>query len=184
MEPGQLYLAILAAFLFLGGLVFETRVLLRWRSDWYFLPGIPIAGRLVPIPHPPEGAGRTASVRWEVGAPNLVRFWADPAERVAPSGLHGVVVLVQGRRGVELVLRWAPPWTPLFAAVWLAALGVVRGEGAMTVPIAVAIAVGILVVYGERAQRVAAELRWAFVRGDAPADPDGPDGGTGDGSDG
>jgi hypothetical protein len=171
VQDGSLYLAIGAAFLFLGGLVLETRVLLRWRADWYFLPGLPIGARLVPIPRPPEGAGRTESVCWEVSAPNLVRFWADPNERVTPSGMHGVVVLVQGRRGIELDFRWSPPWTPLLAAVWLAVLGMVRGEGTLTVPIAVAIVIGILVVYGDRARRVAAELRWAFVRGE-PADPE------------
>ncbi|MEQ1508645.1 MAG: hypothetical protein ABMB14_40835, partial [Myxococcota bacterium] len=90
MEAGSSWLAAAAAALFLGGLFGETRVLLRWRADWYFLPGFPIRGKLVPIHHAPEGSGATATVRWEVSAPNLVRFWAEPGSRAAPSGLHGV----------------------------------------------------------------------------------------------
>ncbi|MEZ4239312.1 MAG: hypothetical protein R3F59_24790 [Myxococcota bacterium] len=78
-----------------------------------------------------------------------------------------------GRNGVELDVRWAPPWTPVLAACWLAGLGVVRGEASLTVPIAVGIVVALLAVYGERAHRVAAELRWSFVAGDAePPPPD------------
>lgn len=156
-------LALGVALAFLGGMVLETRVLLRWRRDWYFLPGFPVLPRLVPILKPPEGQGRTASVRWEVSAPNVVRWWADPSERKAPRGLHGVVVLAQGRRGIELDVRWAPPWTPFLAALWLALLGVLRGEAQLTVPIALAVAFAVAVVYADRARRVAAELRWSFV---------------------
>ena len=171
MEPGSLGLAILVASLLLGGLWVETRVLLRRRADWYFLPGFPIGGRLVPIPKPPEGSGRTATVVWEVSAPNLVRFWVDPADRTSPTGLHGVVILAQGRRGIELEVRWAPPWSPILAALWLASLGVARGEGALTVPIAAVMTVGMIVLYGERARRAAAELRWAFLAGSEPDPP-------------
>jgi hypothetical protein len=170
-EDGSLPLALGVALAFVVGLLLETRVLLRWRRDLYFLASFPIARRLVPIPHPPRRAGRTATVRWELSAPHMVRYWADPADRTALSGLHGVVILGMGRQGVELDVRWAPPWSPVIAAVWLAALGVVRGEGAMTVPIAAGILVALLVVYGERAHRVAAELRWSFVQGDG-AGPD------------
>src|SRR5687768_4430471 len=99
-------------------MIVESRVLLRRRADWYFLPGFPIRGRLVPIPDAPEGSGQTASVRWEVSdAPNLVRFWVEPGSRSAPAGLHGVVILAQGRRGIELDVRWAPPWSPILATM-------------------------------------------------------------------
>lgn len=172
MDPSSLGLALAAGLVFLGGMVLETRVLLRLRPDWYFLPGLPIGARLVPIARPPEGSGRTPSVRWEVAKPHLVRFWADPSERVTPSGLHGVVVLAQGRSGVELDVRWSPPWTPLVAALWLAVLGTARGEGHVTVPIAVAIVLAIGVLYAERARRIAAELRWAFVRESEPGEQD------------
>jgi hypothetical protein len=174
VEPGSLTLAFGVAFAFVTSLFVETRLLLRFRSDWYFLPGFPLGPRLVPIARPPEGHGRTRSVRWEVSAPNLVRFWADPNERVAPSGLHGVIVMAQGRNGVELEVRWAPPWTPFLAMLWLALLGAARGDGLVTVPVAVLIGVGVLLVYGERARSVAAELRWSFVRG-AEGDPPDPD---------
>jgi hypothetical protein len=168
VDEGSLTLPLVAAALLLGGWIAETRVLTRWRPDWYFLPGIPLGLRPVPIPTAPEGEGRTRSVRWEVSAPDLVRFWADPTERAAPSGLHGVVVLLRSRKGVELHVRWAPPWSPVLAAFWLAALGIHRGEARLTVPIAVCILAGLLYLYGERARQVAAELRWAFVRGGEP----------------
>ena len=168
MESGSLALALAAGMVFVCGMVLETRVLLRFRRDWYFLPGLPLGARIVPIPRPPEGEGRTRSVRWEVSAPHLVRFWADPAERVAPSGLHGVVILSQGRQGVELEFRWAPPWTPLLAAIWLAVLGTARGEAHFTLPIALVIALAIGSLYAERARRIAAELRWAFVSATEP----------------
>lgn len=165
VEPGSSTLAIAAAVLFLGGWLLETRILLRWRTDAYFLAAFPLGLRPVPIPVAPEGQGRTRSVLWEASRPDLVRFWADPRDRTTPSGMHGVVVLTRSRRGVELEVRWAPPWTPLVAAVWLACLGIVREEAALTVPIAACIVGAVLFVYGERARRVAAELRWAFVRG-------------------
>ena len=172
METGSLQLALFAAVTFLGGLVLETRVLLRLRTRWYFSLGIPLAGTLVPVPRAPEGKGRTASVQWEVAEPGLVRFWANPDERKAPSGLHGIVQLVPTvGGGYGLSVRWAPPWIPLLAALWLALLGAARGEAALTVPIAVLIVAAILFVYGERARRVAHELRQAFLDV-APPDPD------------
>lgn len=174
MEAGSLALALAAAIVFLGGMVLETRVLLRFRRDWYFLPGFPLGARIVPIPRPPEGSGRTRSVRWEVAAPHLVRFWADPSDRTAPTGLHGVVILAQGRQGVELELRWAPPWTPILAATWLAVLGAARGEGRLTVPIAIVILLAIGALYAQQARRIAAELRWSFVRGTEPPPEDPP----------
>lgn len=165
-EPGSLRLALGAALLLIGALVVETRVLLRWRSDRWFALAFPLGLRLVPIPTAPTGSGRTASVRWEVGRPGVVRFWADPDERVAPTGLRGVVYLARGRAGIELDVRWAPPLSPLVAAAWLAGLGVVRGEAAVTVPIAVMMVAGVGLLYWDRARRVAAELRWAFLRGE------------------
>lgn len=167
LGDGSLSLAGLVAIVLLGGLLFETRVLTRWRKDWYFGAGVPLGLRLVPILRAPEGKGKTATVAWEVGdQPHLVRFWADPANRTAPMGLHGVVLLAQGRRGIEMEVRWAPPWSPILAACWLAALGLARGEGTVTVPLGAMILVGVVIVYGERARRAAAELRWAFVQGE------------------
>lgn len=171
-EDGSPTLAVLSAILFLGGLFLETRVLFRWRANWYFTVGLPLGARPVPISAPPRGEGRTASVRWEVASPTMVRYWADPNERAAPSGMHGVVFLTPSRKGVELDVRWAPPWTPLLAAVWLAGLGIAREEVQLTLPIAASVVLGIFILYGSRARQVAAELRWAFVRGDDVPPPD------------
>lgn len=167
MEEGSLELALLAAVLFLGGLVLETRLLLRWRPAWYFSAALPLGALLVPIPRQPTGEGRTPSVKWEAGEPGVIRFWADPDERRAPSGLHGVVQLLPRTDGmVELSVRWAPPWVPIAAAMWLAFFGMARGEGGLTIPLALMIAAAILLVYGDRSRRVAQELRASFVEAD------------------
>jgi hypothetical protein len=79
-----------------------------------------------------------------------------------------VVLLGSTARGVELDVRWAPPLTPILAAVWLAALGGWRGEASLTVPIALAIVIGVGVLYWDRARRVAAELRLAFAAWEPP----------------
>jgi hypothetical protein len=173
VEEGSLVLPVVAALLLIGGWFAETQLVGRWRADWYFLAGLPLGARLVPIPEAPEGEGRTHSVCWEVSGPELVRYWVDPSSRNAPSGLHGVVVLLRTRHGVELDVRWAPPWTPILAAAWLAGLGILRGEAQLTVPIASCMVLGLFVVYGARARRVAAELRWSFVRGEPPEDEPG-----------
>lgn len=164
MEEGSLVLATIAALLFVGGMTFETRVLPRWRQDAYFLVGFPLGQRLVPLPRAPKAdEGRTASVVWDRRTPNVVRWWSEPGARKVPTGLHGSVVLAQSRRGVELQFRWSPPWTALLGPVWLAALGVARGEAAVALPLGAVLLVGVLVGYGTSADRVAAELRWSFV---------------------
>ncbi|MBT3217547.1 MAG: hypothetical protein HN348_00515 [Proteobacteria bacterium] len=161
MDQGSLTLAVVAAVLFLGGL-FVERQLLRWRHNWYFSAGFPVFPELLPIPRAPEGSGETSTVSWEV-VDGLVRFWADPAARKAPSGLHGAIRLILGPKEVRLVVRWSPPWSPLLAAGWLAGLGLVRGEGYFTVPIAAMIVLAVLFVYRQAAVRAARELRWAWV---------------------
>ncbi|MBX2797866.1 MAG: hypothetical protein KTR31_09365 [Myxococcales bacterium] len=165
MTDGSAELALFAAVAFLGGLVLETRVLLRWRTDLYFLMSLPLGQQLVPVPRAPTGKGRTPSVRWEVSRPGLVRYWADPGERKAPSGLHGVVWLVPVGDRVALDVRWAPPLAPMGAALWLALLGMARGEAQLTVPIALMIAAAISLVYWDRSRRIAQELRFSFVGG-------------------
>lgn len=161
----SLPLALGVAFALLGGLMLETRVLTRFRRDWYFALALPLALQLVPIPKPPEGSGRTATVCWERSAPHIVRFWADPSARAAPMGLRGIVMMAQSSRGIALEVWWAPPLSALVAPLWLALLGLMRGEGAITVPLAAAILAGILWLYRERAKVAAAELRWAFLQG-------------------
>jgi hypothetical protein len=167
VEEGSFLLAALAGAGFVGGMAFESRVLPRWRRDSYFLLGLPLPDRLVPLPRAPRAAaGRTPSVRWDRNTPHLVRWWGEPGSRRVPSGLHGSMVLAQGRRGVELQFRWCPPWTLLLGPVWVAALGAARGEASLSVPLASVLLAGVLVAYATPASRVAAELRWSLASDD------------------
>ncbi|MCB9674095.1 MAG: hypothetical protein H6737_03210 [Alphaproteobacteria bacterium] len=164
METTGPGIALLAAGCLFGGLLVE-RVLLaiRWRP--YFRLGFPLGQMPVPVARMPEGAGETRSVKWEVRGDEVL-FWAEPGSRAAPMGLHGHVQLAPARGRVALHVSWAPPWSPVLAALWLAVLGLVRGEGWLTVPVGSAMLVGIAVLYWRSAVMAARELRWAFVKGD------------------
>lgn len=155
--------------LVVGGLLFAglalERVLLSWRWSPYYVVGFPIEPPLVPVRTPPRGAGRTATVRWEVDGP-LVRFWADPSARAAPWGLHGGVHLRPSSRGIVLEVRWSPPWTPLIAVGLLPAIGAARGMPLLATTVAVVVGVSLLLVYRAAAIQAAAELRWAWTRDD------------------
>ena len=169
LAEGSMQLALGSALMLIGGMVFERFLLTRFRWTPYFTAGFPLFPELVPIPKAPEGSGETATVSWEVVGEDgdLVRFWADPDKRTAPSGLRGAIRLYQAGNGhVGLAVRWSPPWTLLIAAGWLVALGIARQEPQITVPIAVVWVLGVMVIYRQAAVRAAAELRWAFVRGD------------------
>lgn len=163
--------ALVATALALGVLL-EARVLVRLRADAWFLASVPLPDRLVPVPRAPRGAGRTATVRWEVSAPHLVRYWSDPADRAAPLGLHGVVILREGRRGVELDVRWAPPLSLVLGPVWLALLAATRGDGPLLGLVAAVLLAACGWWYARAARRAAAELRWSFLDacGDGPGD--------------
>ncbi len=158
-------LASLAALLFLGGLLLE-RVFLktRWPAA-YFSAGFALFPEIVPIGKAPHAeSGQTATVRWE-RRDDLVLFWSEPGSREAPMGLHGAIRLWRGPRGVHLLVRWSPPWSPLLAAAWLGGLGIVRREW-WSVPVAAALVFGVLYMYRIYAVRAAAELRYAFASGD------------------
>ena len=162
-------LALGSALVLIGGMVAERFLLTRFRWTAYFSAGFPLFPELVPIPVAPKGEGETATVRWEVveGDEDYVRFWADPDQRKAPSGLHGAIRLYRAAGGsVGLAVRWSPPWTLLLAAAWLVILGIARREPQITVPIAVVWVLGVLIIYRQAALRAAAELRWAFVQGE------------------
>ena len=161
-------LALVVAASLVGGLFLERSLLTRWRHNAYFTLGFPLIPALVPIPDPPTGAGATASVQWEVVDKELVRFWSKPGDRSSPMGLHGAIHLTRAGRGVQLDVRWSPPLTPLAAATWLAALGSARGEAALMLPLAAAMIIGMILLYRSAAIRAAAELRWAWVRGEGP----------------
>lgn len=157
-------MALLAAVLFLGGLMVE-RVLLSLRPGWYFEVGLIMSPPLVPLPRLPEGGGSTATVSWEA-QDDVARFWSEPGARRAPMGLHGSVRFLRTTRGDwQPEVRWAPPWSPVLAALWLAGLGAVRGEAWLTVPIALAMVAGVFFLYRSSALRAAAELRWHWVSG-------------------
>ena len=163
MEDGSLPTLLFSVALLAGGFATE-RALLSWRWTPWFAAGLPLVPVPVPIPEAPTGSGETASLKWEV-VDGVVRWWADPRRRGAvPTGLRGVVRLRRSTRGVELDVRWSPPWTPLVAMGWLAALGVMRGQTQVTGPIAALLVLAMLLVYHQGALRAAAELRWAFVR--------------------
>lgn len=165
LEPTGLGLAALVAGVAIVGLLAE-RALIVYRIRWYYRIGLPLGERLVPIPLPPEGEGRTASVRYTAPPGSTeVLFWSQPGDRTAPLGLHGLVALVAGRRGIELQVRWAPPWTLMAALLWFGGLGVARGLGGLTVAIALVLIVVIGLSYRRAALRAARELRWHFVRG-------------------
>ena len=107
------------------------------------------------------------SVRWVVtdtGERQVVRYWAEPGSRRAPMGLHGLVELRRVRGQVALEVTWSPPWSPMFAALWLLFLGVFRGDGWVTVPVGSMMVLGIGVLYWRSAVLAARELRWAFVK--------------------
>lgn len=161
MSEGSPFVAAAAALTLLGGLLSE-RALLRWRPRAYFRVGFPLGAQPVPVAAVPQAtSGRTAMVRWERDGDELF-FWAEPSERKGPMGLHGHVAFVRTTRNVQLDVTWAPPWTPLIAAVWLAGLGAARGEAALTAPISMVIVVGVLVLYRQSAVQAAAELRYAL----------------------
>ncbi len=169
LAEGSMRLALGSALMLIGGMVLERFLLTRFRWTPYFTAGFPLFPVLVPIPTKPQGSGETATVKWEVVGEDgdVVRFWSDPENRSAPSGLRGAVRFYGAAHGqIGLAVRWSPPWTLLLAAAWLVILGIARGEPQITVPIATIWVMGVVLVYRQGAMRAAAELRWAFVKGD------------------
>lgn len=161
LDTTGLPLALLATALLFGGLLAE-RILIGVRHRGYLGLGLPIGPELVPIERlPKKESGETASVHWVLDG-TTVYFWAGRA----PTGLHGRISLVGPPGRVALDVRWAPPWSPLFAALWLIGLGLVRGDGWLTVPVGSMMGVGLLFVYWQAAVTAARELRWALVKGD------------------
>ncbi len=168
-------IALLAAGVLFGGLLLERILLTRGWMPYYRI-GFPLGRAPLPVANPPTGDGKTASVCWIVdasGPHHVVRYWAEPGSRRAPMGLHGLVHLRRARGQVALDVTWAPPWSPVFAALWLVFLGLFRGDGWVTVPVGSMMVLGIAVLYWRSAVLAARELRWAFVNGDAPEDPGG-----------
>lgn len=163
LDPSGFTLAALVAGAAIVALLIE-RALLGSRFVIYHQVGFPLGEELIPLIAPPEGEGRTASVRYRVEPERgVVLFWSQPGDRSAPMGLHGAVSFAPTRRGVALSVRWAPLWTPFLALFWFAGLGIARGQGALSVAVASVLMVVIGLSYRRAATRAARELRWAFV---------------------
>lgn len=159
-EP-SLGLAVTTALLLIGSLVFERLLLVRWRFDAYFKAGLPLLPAPVPLPVAPRGEGRTRTVQWEVVG-DLVRFWGVPGDKSAPTGLHGAIRLYPTRGRIGMAVRWSPPLSYLFAAVWLIVLGALRDALMVALPIALLMIFGIYVAYRGFAIRAVRELRFAL----------------------
>lgn len=166
LAEGDLTMLLAAAVVAVGGLLVERWMLVSGWAPYYRL-ALPLGEELVPIPLPPSSDGKTASVHYAVVEDEgEVQFWAKPGERAAPMGLRGTLGLVRGPGGVHLPARWAPPFTPLLALVWFGGLGATRGQGHITIPIAILLLAIMIVLYRQAAVRAARELRWAFVSRD------------------
>lgn len=173
---GDALLALFAVLLIAGSYAFE-RAMLVWRTNGWFTASLPLGRELVALPRAPSGSGETRSLAWEVDEEaGLVRWWVKPGQR--PSGLHGVVWLVEDHGGrVHLDVRWAPLWTPFLALLWMVPVGVTRGEGPMAGTLAALLMTAILASSWLATPPIAAELRWSLAGGQ-DADRDGPETGT------
>lgn len=165
VDEGSMSLALAVLAVLVGGTLLE---LLWVRSGWlrYYRASVPLGAELVPLPSPPSmDEGRTVSLGFRRAAPGTYVWWADRDARSAPTLLHGLVQLVPAPRGgCAVSVTWAPPWTPVFAALWLIFLGIARGEAQVTVPIGSAMVLAMAVLYLRGARLAAAELRWALAQ--------------------
>ena len=175
LDEGSTGLALAVLAVLVGGTLLEL-LWVRARWAFYYRAALPLGAELVPLASVPTVAeGRTNALGFRRVADDAYVFWADRDARHLPTLLHGMVQLVPLRSGCALKLTWAPPWTPVIAALWLIALGVVRGEAQVTVPIGSAMVLAMGVLYLRGARLAAAELRWALgSAADGDDDEDGP----------
>jgi hypothetical protein len=168
--PGDLRLPALVAIGLLLGFLLES-LLLERAATWYYAAGAPLRPEL--LPHVPAKnaptEGRHAGIHWKRIGPGMVAFWADRKERRIPTMLHGLAIERDMGAMISLDVRWSPPFTPLLAAVWLMLLGLVRGEGQITVPIGACMLVAITLLYQRGAQQAAEALRFALQQEDDDA---------------
>jgi len=172
LAEGSLRLTLLVLVVLVGGTLLEA---LWIRAVWlpYFRVALPLGAQLVPLPKPPTvEEGRTAGLGFRRLQPTRYAFWSDRDARSSPTLLHGMVDLVPARQGVALHVTWAPPWTPVVAALWLIVLGIVRGEAQLTVPIGTMMVAGMGILYLKGARSAARELRWALARDEDDPGPD------------
>jgi len=154
----------LSVVLFIGiGFLVERLAMVRgWRG--YYRVGVPLRPPLVPIQELPAGEGVTETVRWAV-VEDSAFFWSDPKKRSAPMGLHGRVDFLRTAQGVQLSVYWSLPWVPVLAIAWFGGLGLVTGQGTITVPTAALLVAALFFLYRVAAVRAVAELRWAWIGG-------------------
>jgi len=163
-EPGGA-LALVTAAVLLGALGFE-RAQIRSVTPWYIGLGVALGQALEPLAAPPVGEGETPMVRWKMRDGRAL-WWSDPHRRTALSGLHGAVDFEPTSAGVQLRVRWAPPLTPLLAGLWLAAVGLARGDGAFAVSVGAGLCAVFTWAHWRQAHRVADELRAEWERAHA-----------------
>ena len=158
----------------LVGLLVELLAVRFWVSMFY-TTGLPLMQEPLPLPVMPEGEGQTAAVDWRVDEDRGCVLWrGGGSRREGLTGLRGVIWLNPTRRGVQLQVVWAPPWSAVVAALALVWLGVLRGTPTLTLPMASLILGGTALVYYQGALRVAGELRYALVSGGTDLEePDG-----------
>lgn len=155
--------AALGAAVLLSGAMLGERLLVDRRVRAYFRVALPLGEEPVPIDKVPEATeGVGAAVLWHRDG-DFVSWWANPARRGTPRGLHGHARLVVGPRGVRVQVAWFPPWMPLIAATWLFGIGAIRGEAPLAGSLAAVIVAGVFVVHRSFALRAAADLRFALA---------------------
>jgi len=152
---GSMRLVILTGgFLLLGFLLERLFVAVKWVP--YFRCGVPVWGPVRSEVRPPAESGRNDWLHWQNLESGEVIFWADTRTRRTPAGLHGVWKIVPTENGEEVRACWAPPWTPVLAALWLVGLGAMRGDAVMTLTIAAGLIGTLGAVYGHMARRAIA----------------------------
>ncbi len=148
LTPGSLTLPLLVGLGLLAGFALEALLLARG-ARWYYAVSLPIGRTPVPYEAPARPAERGAhgGLRFRRIGPGLIAFRADRRDRRLPSLLHGLAVeRVVGAKTV-LDVRWAPPFTPIVGASWLIVLGLIRGEGQITVPIGLMMIAALALLY-------------------------------------
>jgi len=171
LTPGSLTLPLLVAFGLLAGFVLEALFLTRG-AGWYYAMGLPLGRTPSPYEPParPAPQGRHGGLRFRRIGPGLVAFWADRRDRRLPSLLHGLAVERVVGDTTVLDVRWAPPFTPLVAAAWLIVLGLIRGEGQITLPIGLMMIGAIGLLYHRGAVQACRTLRFALQQEEGRTD--------------
>ena len=163
MTDGSAWLSLSAAVLLVGGLALET-VFTHWRWTPWFRLGMPLGLEPLPI----DGRSKVDMVHesggicWDMPDSGLVRFWVKRGSRAAPMLLHGSIELTPSGSLMRLRVIWAPPLTYFLSAAWLAILGGLRGEGALTGVIAAVLLAGVLFVYQRSAVVAARAVRYGL----------------------